>query len=84
MPVLLGSARQGDGSPARICEVFYFSNLFKDPIQDMRTLIVLAAMAATIAAHGGLTFPPPRNNHGNVNPFDFTPIKGSALSASSP
>jgi len=24
-------------------------------------------------SHGGLTFPPPRNNHNNINPANFTP-----------
>ena len=37
----------------------------------LKTLIVLAAPLA-IDAHGGLMIPPCRNNHGNVNIFNFT------------
>eukprot|EP01044_Picomonas_judraskeda_P018167 COSAG03_NODE_3551_length_1953_cov_8.236785_3_plen_46_part_01 len=37
----------------------------------MRALSVLAVVGSA-AAHGSLTFPPPRNNHGRVNPANRT------------
>ena len=42
-------------------------------------ICVLAALAVTIDAHGGLAFPPPRNNHGNANLFNFSLQTGSRI-----
>eukprot|EP00935_MAST-01C_sp_MAST-1C-sp1_P002395 g2395.t1 len=39
----------------------------------MKVLLVAAACAALVAGHGGLTFPPPRNNWHNTNPGNHTP-----------
>ena len=35
-------------------------------------LATLALSAVSVAAHGGLTYPPPRNNHNNINPFNLS------------
>lgn len=34
----------------------------------MRTVVAFALLVAAVDAHGGLTFPPPRNNYGNADP----------------
>ena len=46
---------------------------------NLKPIIVLAASLAAVAetdAHGGLVIPPCRNNHGNVNIFNFTTQPG--------
>ena len=35
-------------------------------------ILLAAGILASAAAHGGLTWPPPRNNHGNISPSNFT------------
>ena len=42
--------------------------------------MILALTLRLAQAHGGLTFPPPRNNHGNVDPRNYTP-DGTAAGA---
>jgi hypothetical protein len=42
-------------------------------------LFLAAALAATAEAHGGLAFPPPRNNFGNVAPTNLTYQPGSHI-----
>eukprot|EP00038_Savillea_parva_P007945 m.173462 g.173462 ORF g.173462 m.173462 type:complete len:369 (+) comp13700_c0_seq1:259-1365(+) len=45
-------------------------------MQDRMTvtaLIVVGLGAPLVRSHGGLTFPPPRNNYHNINPANFTP-----------
>ena len=44
---------------------------------SMRTLCISAALVSGAAAHGGLTFPPPRNNYRNVDPRNTTYQPGS-------
>jgi hypothetical protein len=39
----------------------------------MVSVVSAALLAVLVAGHGGLTFPPPRNNHGNTNPANHTP-----------
>ena len=49
--------------------------------------IVLCALAVGVAlGHGGLTFPPPRNNHGNIDPRNWTtrPGPGGAYHSGGP
>lgn len=36
------------------------------------TAILAALLIDTTVGHGGLTFPPPRNNHNNINPANWT------------
>jgi hypothetical protein len=46
---------------------------------NLKPIIALAASLAAVAeteAHGGLMIPPCRNNHGNVNVFNFTARAG--------
>jgi hypothetical protein len=48
---------------------------------NLKTTIVLAASLAAVTqvdAHGGLIIPPCRNNHGNVNIFNFSKQPGSS------
>ena len=45
----------------------------------MKPIFVLAALAVTIDAHGGLAFPPLRNNHGDVNLLNFSIQTGSRI-----
>ena len=42
-------------------------------------LIVITMLVAGAEAHGGLVFPPPRNNYGNVNPTNLTYQPGSKI-----
>ena len=44
----------------------------------MRTIFAVAALLAAVETdgHGGLVIPPCRNNHGNVNLFNFTKAAG--------
>ena len=44
----------------------------------------LAALAQDAAAHGGLTIPPPRNNHNNRDPRNWTPRGTSKNMAGGP
>jgi hypothetical protein len=41
------------------------------PSATMKVTVTLAALAASVAAHGGLTFPPPRNNYRNIAPTNL-------------
>ena len=38
-----------------------------------------AFAAASVEAHGGLTFPPPRNNHNNIAPTNLSYQPGSLV-----
>lgn len=48
------------------------------------TVLALSALVAVTDAHGGLTFPPPRNNYGNINPTDITKQPGSVYHSGGP
>ena len=41
-------------------------------VATMMRAAALAAFVAGASAHGGLTIPPPRNNHGNRDPRNWT------------
>ena len=43
----------------------------------MHAFFASALLVACAAGHGGLTFPPPRNNFGNVDPRNTTRQPGS-------
>ena len=45
----------------------------------MRTLVQLSLLSG-VAAHGGLTFPPPRNNHNNIDPRNISHENGNYAS----
>ena len=42
--------------------------------------VLAAGLATTVRGHGGLTSPPPRNNHGNIDPRNYT-ADGTAAGA---
>jgi hypothetical protein len=51
------------------------------PSATMKVAVTLAALAASVAAHGGLTFPPPRNNYRNIAPTNLRYVYEGSKSA---
>ena len=72
-----GESRLSPGRPRALPRVLLCSVLLHDTMARLLAALLLATTLASTAAHGGLTFPPPRNNHNNVDPRNISHANGN-------